>query len=163
MRILVIILLVVVAVVALQWALGQRQVAGAEDVRQEVRSALDKAKDAMDDVDVEAVKDELARTGVVVRRKVVAASKTIAEATEDARTTAAIKAKLAADPGLSALEISVDTTDGRVTLAGRADSAEAVARAMRIALEQDNVQEVVSTIQVRGQGFAEPQKATAQP
>ena len=99
----------------------------------------------------------------VVRRKVVDASKTIAEVTEDARTTAAIKAKLAADPGLSALDISVDTTDGRVTLAGRADSPEAVARALGIALEQDGVQEVISTIQVRGQGLADPQKATARP
>ena len=94
-------------------------------------------------------KDELRRTGRVVRRKTEQAARKVAEATEDARTTAAIEAQLAVDPRLSALEIDVDTTDGRVTLAGRADSPEDVARAIDLAFAHENVREVVSTLQVR--------------
>ena len=45
--------------------------------------------------------------------------------------------------------MSVDTTDGRVTLAGRAASPADIARAIEIALDQDGVHEVVSTLQVR--------------
>jgi hyperosmotically inducible protein len=100
-------------------------------------------------VDVKEIGEELKRTGQVVRRKAAVAARKVAEATEDARTTASIKTRIALDPELSALEISVDTTDGRVTLAGKVDDPEDVARAMRIALEEDNVYEVVSTLQVR--------------
>ena len=78
----------------------------------------------------------------------VSPKRQVAEATEDARTSAAIKAQLALDPNLSALDISVDTTDGVVTLAGKVDSPDAVARAMELALEHDNVREVISTLQV---------------
>jgi osmotically-inducible protein OsmY len=84
----------------------------------------------------------------VVRRKSEQVARQVAEATEDARTSAAIKAQLALDPNLSALDISVDTTDGVVTLAGKVDSPDAVARAMELALEHDNVREVISTLQV---------------
>jgi hyperosmotically inducible protein len=73
----------------------------------------------------------------------------VAEATDDARTTAAIKAKLALDRELSVFDVSVDTTDGRVTLAGHVDSPDEIARAIGIAFEQDEVREVVSTLQVR--------------
>jgi osmotically-inducible protein OsmY len=59
------------------------------------------------------------------------------------------EAKLALDPGLSPFDVSVDTAGGRVTLAGRVDSPAEVARAMKIALEQDDVYEVVSTLQVK--------------
>jgi hypothetical protein len=51
-----------------------------------------------------------------------------------ARTTAAIKAQLAIDPRLSALEINVDTTDGRVTLAGRQGTVTVVLDAQGVAV-----------------------------
>jgi len=103
---------------------------------------------AVSDIDLKAIADELKQTGRVIRRKAGQAARKIEDATEDGRTTAAIKARLALDPTLSALDISVDTTDGRVTLAGKVSSPEDVARAMQIALEQENVTEVVSTLQV---------------
>jgi len=132
------------------WLLRQRDVHQAtREAKGEVQSAVREAKKAVKDLDVGKVAAELKQTGQVVRRKAVRAADKVAEATEDARTTAAIKTKLALDPELSALDISVDTTDGRVTLAGRVSSPEHVARAMRLALEQDNVYEVVSTLQVR--------------
>lgn len=95
------------------------------------------------------VKAELDRSGQVIRRKAQEAGKALADATADARITAAIKSKLVAEPGLSALSISVDTTAGVVTLSGAVDSPEAISRAMLLAMEVEGVQEVVSTLQVR--------------
>jgi osmotically-inducible protein OsmY len=101
------------------------------------------------DLDASKIAEELKQTGRVVRRRAVKTAETVAEATKDARTTAAIKTKLAIDPQLSALDVSVDTTDGRVTLAGRAESPAAIARAIEIAFEEEGVYEVISTLQVR--------------
>lgn len=119
-----------------------------QDAKQEVGSAAREVKKAWGELDKEAIAAELKQTGRVVRRKTEQVVRQVAEATEDARTTAAIKARYALDPNLSALDISVDTTEGVVTLAGRVDSPAEVARAMEIALEHDGVREVISTLQV---------------
>jgi osmotically-inducible protein OsmY len=74
---------------------------------------------------------------------------TITDATADARTTATIKAKLLADPDLSALSISVSTTAGKVTLSGAVTSPEKIAKAIKLAMSVDGVREVVSTLQVK--------------
>jgi hyperosmotically inducible periplasmic protein len=97
----------------------------------------------------EDIQKELADKGRVVRRKARDLGETAADVARDARTTALIKAKLAADPGLSALTISVSTTDGRVTLAGRVASPDLIGRATALALETEGVREVVSTLQVK--------------
>ena len=55
---------------------------------------------------------------------------------------------MAADPELSAVEISVNTTDGIVTLSGKAASPEPVGRAMLLALETNGVREVIGTLRV---------------
>ena len=128
---------------------GHDAVGARREAQREIHSAVTDARKALAGTDLEALKDELRRTGRVVRRKTEQAARKVAEATEDARTTAAIEAQLAVDPRLSALEIDVDTTDGRVTLAGRADSPEDVARAIDLAFAHENVREVVSTLQVR--------------
>ena len=119
-----------------------------QETRQELGSAAREAKQAWSDLDKDAIAEELKQTGRVVRRKSEQVVRQVAEATEDARTSAAIKARYALDPNLSAMDISVDTTEGVVTLAGRVDSPGEVARAMEIALEHDNVREVISTLQV---------------
>lgn len=95
------------------------------------------------------IKEDLSRSGRIVRRKARELGEAAAEATADAAITARIKGKLAADPLLSAMGISVDTTAGRVTLAGTAPSHEAIGRAMLLALETEGVREVVSTLQVK--------------
>lgn len=100
-------------------------------------------------IDTDQIKEELARTGRVVQKKAEAAGSKIADATADARATAAIKGKYAVDPDLSALKISVNTTKGVVTLSGTVSSHEDIKRAMRLALEADGVREVVSTLQVK--------------
>lgn len=95
------------------------------------------------------IKDELTRTGKVLRRSVREAGATVADASVDAAITAKIKAKYAIDRDLSALGISVNTTDGRVTLAGNVPSPEQIGKAMLLALETDGVREVNSTMQVK--------------
>jgi osmotically-inducible protein OsmY len=127
----------------------ERSRAHAED---EVRGAVKKVEETVPDLDVKAIAEELKRTGRVVRRRAGEAVAKVAEATDDARTTAAIKAKLALDPQLSVFDVSVNTAGDWVTLAGRVDSAAQIARAIRIAFERDEVREVISTLQVRPTG-----------
>jgi hypothetical protein len=106
------------------------------------------------DLSVEKIAQELRATGRVVRRKVVAAGRQLEETTRDARTTAKLKARFALDPELKTREIDIDTDDGRVTLNGRVGSHEEVARAIRMAVEEDDVLEVISTLQVSTSGAA---------
>ena len=95
------------------------------------------------------IQDELTRTGKVLRRQGRVLGAATASASADAVITAKIKAKYVFDPNLSALSISVNTTDGRVTLAGNVASHEQIGRAILIALETHGVQEVNSTLQVK--------------
>jgi hypothetical protein len=104
------------------------------------------------DLSVEKIAQELRATGRVVRRKVAAAGRQLEETTRDARTTAKLKARFALDPELKTREIEIDTDDGRVTLKGRVGSHEEVARAIRMAVEEDDVLEVISTLQVSASG-----------
>jgi osmotically-inducible protein OsmY len=115
---------------------------GAEKVR-------DKLSQNFPDLDADDIKAELERSGRVIRKKAEKAGVAIKDATADARITAEIKGRYALTSELSSLRISVNTTDGIVTLSGSAPSAEDVSKAMRIALETEGVQEVVSTIQVK--------------
>ena len=104
------------------------------------------------DLSIDLIAQEMRATGRVVRRKVAEAGRQIEESTRDARTTAKLKARFALDPELKAREIDIDTDDGRVTLKGRVDSHEEVARAIRMAVEEDDVLEVTSTLQVGASG-----------
>ena|SRR5215212_5507129 len=120
----------------------------------ELESASRNARDAIQDklsslgLRGDDIKEELARTGQVVRRKAQQAGKALTEATADARTTGAIKGKILADRDLSALSISVNTTDGIVTLSGTVSSPDHIGKAILLAMETDGVREVVSTLQV---------------
>src|SRR5215468_9010582 len=70
------------------------------------------------------IKEELAKTGQVIRQKSKQAGQAIADATADARITTAIKGKLLTNRDLSVLSISVNTTAGIVTLSGSVPSTE---------------------------------------
>lgn len=126
-----------------------------QSAEKKVESAATAARDAAQDkirslrLRPEDIKEELARTGQVVRREASAAGKAIADATADARITAAIKAKLVASRDLSALNISVNTTGGVVTLSGFVTSSDHIGEAILLAMETDGVREVVSTLQVK--------------
>ena len=95
------------------------------------------------------VEKELTGTGKVVRRQVSDFGATVANAASDAEITGKIKTKLALDKELSALSVSVTTTDGRVTLSGTVTSSKQIGKAMMLALETDGVREVASTLKVK--------------
>jgi hyperosmotically inducible periplasmic protein len=122
-----------------------------DQVENAAKSAGDAIQEKLRVLDLrpQDVKDELARTGQVVRRRAKEAGQAIADATADARITAAIKGKLVASRDLSALSISVNTTSGVVTLSGTVPSTDAISKAMLLAMETDGVKEVVSTLQVK--------------
>jgi hyperosmotically inducible periplasmic protein len=126
-----------------------------QEATNQVEHAAKSAGDAIQeklkvlDLRPQDVKDELARSGQVVRRTAKEAGQAIADATADARITAAIKGKLIASRDLSALSISVNTTAGIVTLSGTVPSTEAISKAMLLAMETDGVKEVISTLQVK--------------
>jgi osmotically-inducible protein OsmY len=95
------------------------------------------------------IQRELTDTGKVVRRQMSDFGAAVADAAGDTKITGKIKAKLALDKELSALGISVTTTDGRVTLSGNVPSTKHVSKAMMLALETDGVREVSSTLKVK--------------
>jgi osmotically-inducible protein OsmY len=108
-----------------------------------------KAKLETLDLRSEQVKDELARTGKIVRRKARDLGDAVADATADARIVAAIKAKYAAAPDLSVWKISVSSDQGRVTLSGTVSAEDDIGEAVALALEVDGVRDVTSTLAVK--------------
>ncbi len=94
------------------------------------------------------IKDELSRTGQVVRRKAVEVGHSIASATHRARIVAVINAKYTLDRDLSSRAISVDLDNSKVTLRGKVANADLIARAITLALDTDGVSEVVSQLTV---------------
>ena len=136
------------------WYLDQPATGGQfETARSSVTGAAERAKSAVQgkvgEIRTEDIKRELERGGVFVREKITKAGAVISDATADARTTATIKGKFLKEPGLASLGISVDTTDGLVTLSGTARTHDEVAKAVRVALETEGVRKVVSTLQVK--------------
>ncbi len=95
------------------------------------------------------IRQELEKTGQIVRTKARAAGAAISDATADARITGEIKAKLVAHQHLSALNISVNTTAGVVTLSGAVASDDEISQAMMLAMDVEGVQKVISTLQVK--------------
>ncbi len=150
---LVIVLLILIGAAGYWYFSEGRNRSDVQKAQDEIAAGAGRVKDAIKDklpeIRTEDIKDELAKTGKVVRQKAREAGNAIADATADARMTAAIKGKLVADPDLSALKISVNTTDRVVTLAGSVESADKVAKAMNLALSVDGVREVISTLQVK--------------
>jgi len=126
-----------------------------EDVKQAVGNTADSVRTAIDakldiwHLKADDIKKELAAKGRVVRQQTRDLASEVKDATADARITTEIKGKYALDKDVSALNVSVSTTDGVVTLSGTASSFEAISKAMLIAMETDGVRQVVSTIQVK--------------
>ena len=120
------------------------------EARENVRTAAnDVGQTLKETFDTEKIKAELSHSGKVIREKTRQAGNAIADATANARITGTIKTKLIEEPGLSALKIDVDTTDGVVTLSGTVASYDEIAKAMRLAWETDGVHKVVSSLQVK--------------
>lgn len=77
-----------------------------------------------------------------------ATNRPVDEQLDDAGITAAVKARLAADPEVAALNIDVDTLDGVVTLSGQVESDAARREAEQIARTTNGVVRVISRIRV---------------
>src|SRR5438874_6714596 len=95
------------------------------------------------DLRPEDVKEDLAHTGEVIRDRARQASQAIVDGTADARITTAIKTKLLGNKDTSALNISVNTTAGVVTLSGPVNSTEEISKAMVLAMDTDGVRRVI--------------------
>ena len=67
---------------------------------------------------------------------------------DDATLTAKVKAKLAADPEVTAYTIDVDTSAGVVTLSGTVKTADESAEAEKLARDTEGVQSVVNRLTV---------------
>lgn len=131
--------------------------ATAQQAKEKAEATFQRAKETAEakwedwNLKSEAIREELTQTGKVVRRKAEDLAAAVSDAAADARTTAVLKTKIAQDPDLSVWRIGVDTTRGRVTLAGEVSSHEHIGRAIQLALETDGVREVISTLQVQSQ------------
>lgn len=120
----------------------------AREIYERSREALDSRRDALS-LSAQDIRKELSETGGVIHRKVQDMAEKAADAAEDTRITATVKARFAADPELSVFSISVNTTLGVVTLAGTVASYDLIGKAVNLALETEGVREVVSTLQVK--------------
>ncbi len=132
---------------------GKNDLASARDkVAEQAGKVKDAIGEKIGEIRAEDIKQELAKTGTVVRERAKKAGEIIADATADARVTAAVKAKFMKEPGLNSMKIHVETSDGLVTLSGVVGSHEEVAKAVKLALETDGVHKVVSSLQVKPGG-----------
>lgn len=117
---------------------GKKKIeAAGQQMKDGARELSEKAEKAVDQIDTAKVKEELRRAGEAV-----------ADVSADALISAKVKAKFAADNRVSALRIDVDTTDGLVTLSGRANSEEEINRALELARSVEGVKQVISTLQL---------------
>jgi hyperosmotically inducible periplasmic protein len=107
-------------------SVGQRLDAGVANASQKLEQGVGTAQQAASGV-VEGTAEAMSRVG---------------EALTDANITAAVKAALATDPGLSAVAIEVTTQDGVVRLDGPAPDAKARERATVIAAAPQGVSRV---------------------
>jgi hyperosmotically inducible periplasmic protein len=100
------------------------------------------------------IKEELAQTGMVIRRKAHDIDKEVVNAAADARIVAAIKGEYAVDPNLSVWQTAVSCNQGHVALSGMVSTPDDIGRAIALALETDGVRDVTSTLQVKNSGLA---------
>lgn len=86
--------------------------------------------------------------GQAISQKTAAAAKTAQEAIGDGALTAKIKAKMALDDSVKALDLNVDTVNGVVTVSGKVRSRAERERALALARETDGVRQVVDRLTV---------------
>lgn len=111
----------------------------------------DALKAKLDTLDLhgDQIKDELAHTGQVVRRKAQDIGEAAVSDASDARAVTEIKAKYAMDSTLSVWKISVSCSQGHVKLAGTVKSPDDIGKAVALALDAGGVRDVTSAIQVQ--------------
>ena len=121
------------------------QVAG--EVKQDTKEAVAATGAAAKEVGAEA-KTSVMGAAADTRAAAARAGDNIGAKVDDAQITAGINAGFAADNGLSAVKIDVDTKDGVVTLKGPVPSSAAKARAAEIAKNVKDVKSVNNQLSV---------------
>jgi osmotically-inducible protein OsmY len=117
----------------------------AEEARQAASTAAEETKEAVAKAG-EAVEQGMEKAGAAAETGMARA----AEALDDGAVTAKVKARLIADPEVTALEINVDTKDGVVTLTGTAATQALKEEAGKLAAGTEGVKSVKNDIQVTG-------------
>ena len=115
---------------------------------QNMADALETKLDTLD-LHADQIKNELAKTGEVIRREAHDIGGTAVNAASDARAVTEIKTKYAMDSTLSMWKISISCQQGHVILSGTVSSPDDIGKAVALALEADGVRDVTSTIQVK--------------
>jgi hyperosmotically inducible periplasmic protein len=92
----------------------------------------------------ERARDVAAQVG----EKTAQAAKTAGEALSDGSLTAKIKAKMALDDTVKALDLNIDTVDGVVTVRGKVRTSSERERALALARETNGVRRVVDQVKV---------------
>jgi osmotically-inducible protein OsmY len=123
-------------------------VSNASVTAESVGDALKAKLDTLD-LNGDQIKDELAHTGQVVRRKAQDIGDAAVSDASDARAVTEIKAKYAMDSSLSVWKISVSCSHGHVKLSGTVKSPDDIGKAVALALDADGVRDVTSAIQVQ--------------
>jgi uncharacterized membrane-anchored protein YhcB (DUF1043 family) len=118
--------------------------AAAENTSDALRAKLDTL-----DLHADQIKDELAKTGEIIRRKAHDVGEATVNAASDARAVTEIKAKYAEDSTLSVWKISVSCNQGHVALSGTVSSPDDIGKAVALALAAGGVRDVTSTLQVK--------------
>ncbi len=126
---------------------GQRVEQLADKTKEVVGDAKDAVADKAEDLKLtpENIKEELARSGRVVRSK----ARIVGDRIDDARIITVIKGKYVVAKDLSPFTIGVDCRDGAVTLTGSVTSAELISRAVTLALQTGGVHDVASQLVVK--------------
>ncbi len=83
------------------------------------------------------------RAGQEISQKSAEVAKTAQEALNDGALTAKIKAKMALDDRVKALDLNIDTRDGVVTVTGKVRTSAERERALALARETNGVRQVV--------------------
>jgi hyperosmotically inducible protein len=93
--------------------------------------------------------DKAREIGANVGEKTAAAADQARRALNDGAVTAKIKAKMALDDSIKALDIDVDTAGTTVTLSGNVTSEAQRQRAVQLARETDGVKQVIDQLRVK--------------
>ena len=94
------------------------------------------------------IKTDLEKGGRVVRSKSSTVGAKAGATFDNAKVVTVINAKLVGDSKLSAIKINVDADQGIVTLKGTVKSPDLIGRAIALALDTDDVVQVVSLLTV---------------
>jgi osmotically-inducible protein OsmY len=122
--------------------------AAASDAAHNLSDAFKAELDALD-LRPDQIKDEMTRTGKVVRHRAQEIAGEVSDAAADARIVTEIKAKYAGDSDLSVWSISVSCHEGHVALSGTVPTSEGVGKAIALALKVSGVVDVTSTLEIK--------------